>query len=353
MTDRKPPVPPLPPELESELALLTTSERTDLARAWEAAAPFGELGPSDDVIRKWRPSMWDAVRRETEPHAGPVASVVDGDTQERARRDRPRGAVERPRYGLRREHPPRPRGLRLVVSGVLAAAAVIALLIALPSLRGQTVTVTAPRGEQVAVVLPDGSQVELNAGATLNHPRRFGGAERRVHLEGEAFFDVASDGRPFTVETFNAEVTVLGTSFNVRAWPEESAARTEVAVTSGRVRVSGGYEATNVVLEAGDFGVVGRDAASPTRSEAGHISGATAWRKRGFVMTNRTVGVVLEEVQRRFAVDVSVEDAAVLADTISVIVPAPADADVLLQDVAQYLGASVERTPQGYVIRNR
>src|SRR5690606_693130 len=91
----------------------------------------------------------------------------------------------------------------------------------------------APLGERLAVVLPDGSRVELNSGSRLAYRRTFGWRARRVDLHGEAFFDVVPADVPFTVRTFNSAVTVLGTRFNVRAWPDDEQAETAVVLEEG------------------------------------------------------------------------------------------------------------------------
>lgn len=87
------------------------------------------------------------------------------------------------------------------------------------------------------VVLPDGSRVWLNAGSKLSYPREFAPrAPRQVSLEGEAFFDVKTDAqRPFQVQTRTFHIRVLGTSFNVRAYPQEDSAVT--SLVQGAVEV--------------------------------------------------------------------------------------------------------------------
>ena len=101
-------------------------------------------------------------------------------------------------------------------------------------------SVEAGPGDRIEVVLPGGSRVDLNAGSTLRWARGFSWlpgfdrSERVVRLDGEAFFDVARDGRPFRVETSDAQVAVLGTRFNVRSRPGEG---TSVTVDEGSVEV--------------------------------------------------------------------------------------------------------------------
>jgi len=93
-----------------------------------------------------------------------------------------------------------------------------------------------PYGQKSTVELSDGTMVKLNAGSMLIFPEHFGEMERKVTLEGEAFFDVHRDeNKPFKVETKELTTIVLGTSFNVKSYVDES--KTSVAVRSGKVKV--------------------------------------------------------------------------------------------------------------------
>ncbi|MCG8308502.1 MAG: FecR domain-containing protein [Cytophagales bacterium] len=95
-----------------------------------------------------------------------------------------------------------------------------------------------PVGQKIITWLEDGTKVHLNAGSSIHYPEKFRDSSRRVYLEGEAYFEVTKDpGRPFIVETGKVKTTVLGTAFNVRAYPDES--KIEVAVVEGKVRVEG------------------------------------------------------------------------------------------------------------------
>jgi len=79
-----------------------------------------------------------------------------------------------------------------------------------------------PFGRQSKIVLADRTEVWLNAGSRLVYPTIFEGGSRKVQLQGEAFFKVAKDkSMPFIVETSNSNIKVLGTSFNVKSYPDE------------------------------------------------------------------------------------------------------------------------------------
>ena len=90
-------------------------------------------------------------------------------------------------------------------------------------------------GQKSTLVLADGTQIRLNAESSLSYPEKFEGNTREVVLEGEAFFDVARDeSRPFIIKSGDLVTTVLGTTFNVKAFPNEQMA---VTVVSGKVAV--------------------------------------------------------------------------------------------------------------------
>jgi ferric-dicitrate binding protein FerR (iron transport regulator) len=84
--------------------------------------------------------------------------------------------------------------------------------------------------------LPDGSMVILNKNSQLDYPAAFAGKTREVRLSGEAYFDITHmNGRPFLVRTGKVTTRVLGTAFNIKAYPAD--ADIEVTVTHGKVQV--------------------------------------------------------------------------------------------------------------------
>lgn len=107
--------------------------------------------------------------------------------------------------------------------------------------------VQAKPGTRSNVVLPDGTTVTLNAGSELAYPTDFMQSTREVKLSGEGYFQVAKNaGRPFIIHTTTVDVKVLGTAFNLRAYPNES--KTETALISGAVEVTVHREKDNKIL---------------------------------------------------------------------------------------------------------
>jgi transmembrane sensor len=98
-------------------------------------------------------------------------------------------------------------------------------------------TVSTRRGSKSTVQLPDGTVAWLNAESRLSYNENFQGDIREVSLEGEAYFDVVKDkSRPFIIHTRTIDIRVLGTAFNVRAYPSEH--NTETSLFRGSVEVT-------------------------------------------------------------------------------------------------------------------
>ncbi len=98
-------------------------------------------------------------------------------------------------------------------------------------------TWTVPAGSRAKTNLPDGSRVWMNSGSSLTFPARFSKKDRTVYLEGEAYFEVAHQVRkPFAVIAGNVEMKVLGTCFNVCAYPDED--YLEVTLENGSLSIT-------------------------------------------------------------------------------------------------------------------
>lgn len=97
-------------------------------------------------------------------------------------------------------------------------------------------SITVPVGQRMDIVLSDGTKVTVNGASTLTYPPIFSGKTRRVHLTGEAFFDVTHDPKhPFMVETAKCDVEVFGTEFNVEVYQHSS--EFTASLIEGKVKV--------------------------------------------------------------------------------------------------------------------
>lgn len=156
-----------------------------------------------------------------------------------------------------------------------------------------------PRGGQFKVVLPDGTRVWLNAESSIRLPTVFNDRERRIEVEGEVYFEVASrPHQPFIVEAGDMAVQVTGTHFNVMAYSDE--ATIETTLLEGGVHVSGkGSEATltpglQAVMERAGNGIKVRKADTDR---------VMAWKEGRFEFRGNIRGI-MRQIARWYDVDV-------------------------------------------------
>lgn len=161
-------------------------------------------------------------------------------------------------------------------------------------------TIATPRGGEYQIRLPDGTKVWLNAATSLTYPVQFTGNERRVTLNGEAYFEVAHDRtRPFKVFTQNQEVEVLGTHFNINSYDDESATRT--TLLEGSVKVSKLNTVTGVVLKPGQLSVLN---ANSLKVEAADVESELDWKNGYFIFNEESLSTIMKKVSRWYDVDV-------------------------------------------------
>ncbi|MGO1649053.1 MAG: FecR family protein [Sphingobacterium sp.] len=157
----------------------------------------------------------------------------------------------------------------------------------------KTIAITTPFGGHYHLALRDGTKVWLNAGSALSYTSEFGQSERRVKLVGEGYFEVANqDDLPFIVESAGQEVQVLGTSFNINAYPNETIIKTTLSTGSLKIKT----RQQNIVLQPDQQARV--DAAGETIDKISvDASAFTDW-KEGIINLH---GVNLAECMRMIA----------------------------------------------------
>jgi transmembrane sensor len=155
-----------------------------------------------------------------------------------------------------------------------------------------------PRGGQFKIVLPDGTKVWLNSASTLRYPTAFTGTQRTVELEGQGYFEVAKNAaQPFKVMVGHMEVQVLGTDFDIMAYPDESTVNT--TLLTGSVQVKDGQ--TLKLLTPGQQAVVSADAITVKNAD---LKKVTAWKNGLFVFNNMALPAILREMARWYDVEI-------------------------------------------------
>ena len=141
-------------------------------------------------------------------------------------------------------------------------------------------TLQIPRGGEYFLTLADGTEVWLNAETEIRYPVQFTGDKRVVYLDGEAYFTVAPDNNtPFTVVSTHASVSVLGTQFNFRAYPDERDVQT--TLVSGSVIMQSEKYKQQIKLVPGEQGVLEKNSAKLMKQEVNTYL-YTAWKDGRF-----------------------------------------------------------------------
>jgi ferric-dicitrate binding protein FerR (iron transport regulator) len=164
-------------------------------------------------------------------------------------------------------------------------------------------TLTTPAAGQFQVALPDGSKVWLNNASSLRYPVVFTGKTREVELKGEAYFEIARNAaQPFKVRVGAMLVDVLGTSFNIAAYGDESQVKT--TLLTGGVRVSEGDAAT--LLKPGEQVQVNPEGKFSAPQEV-DADGVIAWKNGLFHFERADIHMVMRMLARWYDVEVQYE----------------------------------------------
>lgn len=165
---------------------------------------------------------------------------------------------------------------------------------------GRIETIIACKGQVKEIFLSDGTHVWLNADSKLSFPMAFISGDREVSLEGEAYFEVASDFKnPFIVTTKNHKVKVTGTCFNVCEYPESNII--ETTLEEGRVKILSG----NLLKDL----FPGHQSSFNTETSVIRISRVdfkvyTAWKDGRYELKNEPLEKIMNIVERWWDVKV-------------------------------------------------
>jgi transmembrane sensor len=217
-----------------------------------------------------------------------------------------------------------------------------------PFVAGQAVKkneVSTRNGSKTTITLPDGSKVWLNAGSSLTYNKDFGGEMREVDLSGEAFFEVVSlplpgggetDKVPFIIHTRHIDVRVLGTSFNVKSYPNDK--QTETTLVHGKVEVLIlNNPEKKIVLRPNEKLIVsnndttapltGKPVAAGSASffsvgkvnfiRADSILVETAWVQNKLVFDNESLPEIAQKLERWYNVEIKFRDEKIQAERAS------------------------------------
>jgi ferric-dicitrate binding protein FerR (iron transport regulator) len=166
-------------------------------------------------------------------------------------------------------------------------------------------TISCAFGDKSSIVLPDSSKVWLNSGSKLTFNSDFKSGERKVVLEGEAFFSVSKDKEhPFHVKTKDIDIEVLGTKFNLKAYPEEINITT--TLVEGSLEISSQTQYTRIKPD--QRLVFNKENKKMVLLEIKDTSADTEWKDGRLVFRNESLDELAPKLQRWFDVDIVFAD---------------------------------------------
>ncbi len=216
-------------------------------------------------------------------------------------------------------------------------------------------TLTVPYGKRFELQLSDGTKAHLNAGSSLKYPVQFlQGIPRKVFVSGEAYLDVAKDTKhPFIVNAQNLNVRVLGTQFNVHAYPEDNVS--EIVLVEGSVGLYESEEeydkSTSKVLMPGYKASFNRVNRSFTTDKV-LPNVYTSWRKGELVFRNMSFDNILKKLERHYAITI-VNNNTELAHTVFNASFGNEPLNVILESLQENYGITFEITQNTITINSQ
>jgi len=171
-----------------------------------------------------------------------------------------------------------------------------------------TIEKSNPKGRKTTFHLPDGTSVNLNSESSLQYIDDIENNRRIVQLEGEAFFDVAKDKlKPFTVISGDISTTALGTSFNIKAYPNDN--EFKVILITGKVKIetNKSSNAEKIYLTPG-FGATYSGKTSDLIKYNFDEAFELGWKNSTLYFDEANINMVVQELERWYGVNIKIEN---------------------------------------------
>ncbi len=169
------------------------------------------------------------------------------------------------------------------------------------------IVVEAPLGSKTKLTLPDGSTVWLNAGSKMVYSQGFGVSDRRLAFQGEGYFEVEkNDEMPFLVQTHDVNVTVVGTKFNFRNYPEDEEAVVELL--EGKVALENQLKEESVRYLPPNEKMVLHKATGEMDITSTKVKEATLWTENILLFDEDLLPDIVRELERSYHVQIEIEN---------------------------------------------
>ena len=162
-----------------------------------------------------------------------------------------------------------------------------------------------PRGDNARIFFQDGTQAYLNADTKIRYPKKFGLFKRKVFLSGEAYFIVSPNKhRPFIVNTGSADVRVLGTSFNVKAYNDDE--QIKVVLDEGKITFD--TPTNRYKVAPGQQIVYDKTAGACTIQNLPQSSNISLWKYQITYLNDTPLSEVIRTLERKYDVSFHIKD---------------------------------------------
>lgn len=169
------------------------------------------------------------------------------------------------------------------------------------------IVVEAPLGSKTKLTLPDGSTVWLNAGSKMVYSQGFGVSDRRLAFQGEGYFEVEkNDEMPFLVQTHDVNVTVVGTKFNFRNYPEDEEAVVELL--EGKVALENQLKEEAVRYLSPNEKMVLHKATGEMDITSAKVKEATLWTENILLFDEDLLPDIVRKLERSYHVRIEIEN---------------------------------------------
>lgn len=171
---------------------------------------------------------------------------------------------------------------------------------------GEYAEIYVPKGERMQMMFQDGTKVYINSDSYMRYPRKFGISERKVELKGEAYFVVAkNENRPFVVSLNGPSIRVLGTSFNVEAYPDDDDIK--VNLDEGRINLKL-LSDVEVPVSPGECVIYNKSTRSYRVKRNADTGASSVWKSNVIAFKDTPLDDVLTRLGRWYNVDFEVEN---------------------------------------------
>lgn len=216
-------------------------------------------------------------------------------------------------------------------------------------------TVVVPYGKRTQITLSDNSTIWLNSGSKLVYPVRFADNKREVYLDGEAIFEVAPDkNHPFHVVTRDMEVKVLGTAFDLCAYPDDSTVNTVLERGSVELIYKRGslFGAKKEKMAPGMLAVY--DLADETLVQKNvNTKDYTSWKDGYLVMEKKSLGSIAKKLSRYYNVSIEIESTELAEETFSGYLDLRNSASQVLSLISEMMDIELEQSDHLIKIRKK